>query len=250
VEHADFGVPAGAEVDVLECGAPETPFTGEGVAELAEVIEPRDGLGGGFGEGETERLEEETEETPVEGGGVAGVPALGAREVGVRVEDRPCETGEEFGGGAGNVGVVGGDGERVGIGEGGAGAEPEIAAFSVRERGGFRREGRGVRVIVPEDVDGAGEIGEERAGEEEVVVGGGVEPDDDVVEPWGGGDGLADGGEGWGAEFAGVGGEDEGEWAETGPRGEVALEGIACGGGESREGGDGGELEEIGHWGR
>jgi hypothetical protein len=247
LEHADFGVPAGAEVDVFEGGAPETPFTGEGVAELAEVIEPRDGLVGGFGEGEAERLEEETEETPVEGGGVAGVPALGAVEVGVRVEDGPCETGEEFGGGAGDVGVVGGDGERVGVGEGGAGGEPEIAAFAVREGGGFGREGRGVRVIVPEDFDRAGEVREERACEEEVVVGGGVEPDDDVVEPWGGGDGLADGAEGWRAEFAGVGGEDEREWAETGPRGEIALEGVA-GGGESREGGDGGELEEIGHW--
>lgn len=158
VEHADFGVPARAEMDELECGAPETPFTGEGVAELAEVIEPRDGLGGGFGEGEAERLEEETEETPVEGGGVAGVPALGACEVGVRVKDRPCETGEEFGGGAGDVGVVGGDAERVGIGEGGAGGEPEIAALAVREGGGFGREGWGVRVIVPEDVDRAVEI--------------------------------------------------------------------------------------------
>ena len=248
VEHADFCVPAGAEVDVLESGALETPFAGEGVAELAEIVEPGDGLGGGFGEGEAERLEEETEETPVEGSGVAGVPALGACEAGVRVEDRPCEPGEEFGGGAGDVGVVGGDGERVGVGESGAGAEPEIAAFAVREGGGFRREGWGDRVIVPEDLDRAGEIVEERSGEEVVVVGGGVESDDDVVEPCGGGEGLADGAEGWGSEFAGVGGEDEGERAETGPRGEVALEGIACGGGEPREGGDGGELEEIGHW--
>jgi hypothetical protein len=141
-------------------------------------------------------LEEEAEETPVEGSGVAGVPALGACEAGVRVEDRPCETGEEFGGGAGDVGVVCGDGERAGVGEGGAGAEPEIAALAVREGDGFRREGWGVRVIVPEDFDRAGEIVEERSGEEEVVVGGGVEPDDDVVEPWGGGEGSADRGEG------------------------------------------------------
>ena len=246
VEHADFGIPACSEGDLLKGGAAEAPFARESVAEFAEVGNPWAGGTGGR-DGLAERLDEEAEEAPVELAGVAAVPAFAAVEAGFRVEDGPAESGEEIGGVADDVGVVGGHGEDGGVGEGGAAAEPESAAFARGEVCCGSGGGFGTGPVVPEDFDVAGEVTELAAGGSEFAFAGGVESDDEAVEPWDFREGLADASEGRGTEFAGVAGQDESEGSVGRPCGEVAVPCSAGGSVKERQRGDRRGLEEIGH---
>ncbi len=178
---------------------------------------------------------------------MAAVPAFAAVEAGFRVEDGPAEPGEEIGGVADDVGVVGGHGEDGGVGEGGAAAEPEIAALARGEACCGRAGGFGAGAIVPEDLDFAGEPAELAAGGCELAFAGGVQTDDDAAEPWDFREGLADAGEGGGTEFARVAGEDESERPVVGPCREVAVPRSDGGSVEERQRDDRRGLEEIGH---